>query len=72
MLELKRRGFSDSQIARAVGSDMMTGEVPGADWQAGRSAQHLDGVGLRRGPPLLHPALAQCARRGRRWAWSPA
>ena len=25
-LQLKKRGFSDSQIARAIGSDMMTGE----------------------------------------------
>lgn len=27
MRQLKQRGFSDSQIARAVGSDMMTGAL---------------------------------------------
>jgi hypothetical protein len=29
LLQLKKRGFSDAQIAMAVGSDMMTGELRG-------------------------------------------
>ena len=36
MRQLKQRGFSDSQIARAVGSDMMTGEHRAAGWREGQ------------------------------------
>lgn len=36
MRQLKRRGFSDSQIARVVGSDLMTGEA-GAGAGAGKT-----------------------------------
>lgn len=41
MRQLKQRGFSDSQIARAVGSDMMTGEHRAAGGGKGRDASVL-------------------------------
>jgi hypothetical protein len=63
MLELKRRGFSDAQLARAVGSDMMTG---------GRQALLTASANLQ---ACVHvgrqlPTRAAPVRRTKRW-WNP-